>query len=95
MPTTVSNTTAISMGTGGSVAVLSWIFTCIQQGHIVMPNEATIAIMAAGIAPVIHLFKKLVTSMIERWTGVDLDDNGEIGNGHAAPPAPATPGAQT
>lgn len=73
--TPLSSTTATTMTSSGGAVVLIWLFSLF---NISVPPE--VSIYLAGIAVLILHF---ILKVAERWTRVDIDGNGQLGNGHA------------
>lgn len=63
-PTSVTNTTAISMGTAGGASVILWIFASISAGHLLTPDQNTAMIMAGLLAPIVHSGVKAITRLL-------------------------------
>lgn len=87
----IATTTSLALGSATAGSVLKWIFACIAAGHIIPPTDETATQMAVLLLPVFHILAKIVIAMLERWFGLDLNDNGHIGNGHEVVPQNGAP----
>lgn len=79
-----------ALGGAGAGQLVMWFFQCWSAGHMVVPSMEAAMIMGAAAIPVVHIFYKIFTATLERVTGIDLNGNGEVGNGHSDP-KPAAP----
>lgn len=71
-PTSVSKTTAIAATGTGSFVTAKWLFACIAAGHIIAPDDGTLAVICAAIMPLGHMAAEGVLAWLSRKTGVPI-----------------------
>lgn len=70
MPTpTHSLAVAASTASGGGVII--WIFDCIKQGVLIVPDSTTAGLMAAFIFPILHVFRDIIMVSLGKFTKGD------------------------
>jgi hypothetical protein len=65
-PTGVAATASVGLGVMGGTNILKWVFVCIQSGQVMMPDDATIGLMAAVLAPLIHSAYLIIMARLNR-----------------------------
>jgi hypothetical protein len=79
----VSTGANAALGGAGSGQIVMWFFQCWSAGHMVVPSMEAAMMMGALAIPIVHITYKIMTATLERWTGIDLNGNGDIGNSHS------------
>jgi hypothetical protein len=68
----VSKTAQAALGAVGSGALLKWLFAMIVAHKFLMPDDGTIAMMGAGIAPFAHMLSLGVLMWWSKKTGAPM-----------------------
>lgn len=81
----LTSTTATAFGTVAGGGIIIWIFECIKQGALVVPDANTAMQMSAIIAPICHAIRNRFINRLQ-----SLPDPAQIVNIAAVSPAPPT-----